>query len=80
MPEERKVLPFYSSRLRDLVQPRAKLVLTCGACGHVGELDALLLMARPLVGPDEQVRDLQKRFRFRCGKCQMRDWVRLEVA
>jgi hypothetical protein len=44
-PENRKILPFYSVRMLDLIAPRAQLTAKCGFCGREADLDVIKIAA-----------------------------------
>lgn len=71
-----KVLPFYDAQLRHLVAPRATLAVTCGYCGHKGDLDPVELGWR--LGPYFRVRHLESR--LKCQGCAVRGWCHVSLA
>lgn len=60
-------IPFYSLLLGHLVQPRAVLIATCGACRRRADVDVVPLLVR--LGPDFGVKELERRLACeRCGR------------
>lgn len=60
-----QVIPFYSLKLRNLVEVRALLVVWCSACRSERRVDPVPVIGRR--GPDFGVRDLEKV--FTCSRC-----------
>ena len=78
MPPDRPTpttIPFYSLRLRHLVNAKANLVITCGACRRSGSLDPIALLAAR--GPEFGVRDLERA--LKCQACGRRGFANVRV-
>jgi hypothetical protein len=69
-----RVVPFYSARVGDFVQPVGSILATC-RCGHSAVLDVIELLQRH--GRHARIGDLTRR--MRCGRCGMAGWVRLSL-
>ncbi len=69
------VIPFYALRLRHLTAPKAALLVSCGACRRTASVPVLDLAYR--LGPDTQVRELERR--LRCEHCGMKGWATIRV-
>ena len=65
-------IPFYALCLSHLVQPKARLVVSCGACRKTRKVDVLPLYHR--LGPAYRVKALEKR--LTCSGCG-RKWFAL---
>lgn len=77
MPPERpqRTIPFYSLTLGDLVQPRGRLVIWCGACRREGFSDVVPMLHR--LGPTFQV--TQMRSLLVCGNCERKGFAEVRV-
>ena len=69
------VIPFYALTLSHLVQPSARLVVSCGACRQVREFDVLPLYGR--LGPTYGVKALERR--LTCSACGRKGWAMVSV-
>jgi hypothetical protein len=65
---ERKIIPFYALRLRNLITAKASLRVQCRFCATESELDVVALVWK--LGPDADIRGIEKR--LRCQKCRER--------
>ena len=75
MTDSDRVIPFYSLRLRDLVHPKALLVVRCGACRTEREVPVIPVLARR--GPNFSVRDLERV--FSCTACSQQGFAMVRV-
>lgn len=70
-----RVIPFYSLGLRDLVYPKAVLVVRCGTCQTKRDVRVIPVLAQR--GPDYGVLDLEKV--FACSACLRRGFAIVRV-
>jgi hypothetical protein len=76
MPDERHVtLPFYALRLKNLVDPKARLVVMCKACRRSGRAEVLPLVHK--LGPEFGVKDCE--LRLVCSHCHQKGWASVTV-
>ena len=75
-PDDRTlVIPFYALELSHLVQPTARLVVSCGACRSARTVDVLPLYHR--LAPRYSVKALERR--LTCSGCGRRGFALVRV-
>ncbi len=69
------IIPFYALRLRHLIEPKAKLIVHCGACRKSVDADVLPILHK--LGPEYGVKECEKR--LTCSSCGQKGWAHVRV-